>query len=138
MKKNKILILFLALSGLAVYFVSKNSVLIGICNTLDYICRTRLDALEKTFFFFFFLFFFSLLTYKLPERIFLSWWQFVRIGAPVALALSFLINLELHHSPTGEFQNILDAPALWLLYILFSIGSIISIFVGWRKGSDSK
>ena len=131
MKKNKILVF--GLSGILVYFLAKNSVLLGICNSLDYTCRNQLDSLEKTFFFFFFFFFFSVITYKLPERVFLSWWKFARITAPVVLILAFLINLELHHTPGGDLQHIFDAPALWLLYIIFSLGSIIQIYRGWRE-----
>jgi hypothetical protein len=131
--KNIVLIISLVGSMLAYMLFELR--IIKIC---DFFCEPSFGNYHRTFIFFHFLLFFSLATYKLPERIFTSWWQLARIGAPVVLALSFLINIELHHSPAGEFQNMFDAPALWFLYILFSIGSIISIFVGWRKGSDSK
>jgi len=134
MKKNKIIISLLGFFGIIAYFISKNSVLIGLCKSLDYTCRTWLDSLEKTFFFFFFFLLFFLITYKLPKKIFISWSKFALVATPIVLGISLYINLELHHSPSGDWQNIFDAPALWLLYILFSIGSLVAIYVGWRKG----
>jgi len=127
-KKNLVLLFSFLLSYLA--FAIFQSKTIEVC---DIYCGKSLGEFHNVFLFFPFLLFFSLLTYKLPERVFQSWWRFARIGAPIVLALAFLINLELHHSPGGDLQHIFDAPALWLLYILFSLGSLISIFVGWRK-----
>jgi hypothetical protein len=127
-RKNVILIFTVVFSYLA--FAIFQSKTIDVC---DIYCGDGLGQFQNVFIFFPFVLFFSLLTYKLPERVFLNWWKFARISAPVVLILSFLINLELHHSPAGEFQNMFDAPALWLMYILFSAGSMISIFVGWSK-----
>jgi len=134
MKKNKKIILLLSFFGIIAYFISKNSVLIGLCKSLDYTCRTWFDSLEKTFFFFFFLLLFFLVTNKLPEKIFQSWSKFALVATPIVLGISLYINLGLHHNPKGSWQNIFDAPALWLLYILFSMGSLVAIYVGWRKG----
>jgi len=127
--KNIVLLFSFFFSYLAyAIFQSKT---IDVC---DIYCGNTLGEFHNVFLFFPFLLLFSLVTYKLPEKIFLSWWRFARICAPLVLIMAFLINLELHHSPSGDWQNIFDAPALWLLYILFSIGSLVAIYVGWRKG----
>jgi hypothetical protein len=132
-KSKRVFILLISIFGIIAYIIFRNSVSLDICNSLDYACRTSLDSFEKAFLFFPFLLFFSLLTYKLPETIFRSWYRYVSVVAPIVLAISLFINLGLHHDPNGAWQNIFDSTALWALYILFSIGSIIAIWIGWRK-----
>lgn len=100
----------------------------------DIYCGDALGEYHNVFLFMPFVFVFSLATYFASEQIFQGWWRFARVAAPVVLALSFLINLELHHNPAGEMQNIFDAPVLWTLYILFSIGSAVAIYRGYRQG----
>lgn len=132
--KNKKVALGVSVLGLSAYLLSKYSVSVGLCTELDYICRSQFDSFEQTLFFFYFSLFFSLLTYFSPEKVFQSWWRFARITAPVILILVFIINLELHHDPAGEMQNIFDAPALWAMYIFFTLGSVVSVVIGWQKG----
>lgn len=127
--KNIILVTTLVGSYLAyVLFYSKS---IDIC---DIYCNQTLGQYHNVLLFFPFVLLFSLVTYKMPETAFTSWWRFTRIAAPVVLVLAFVINLELHHNPSGEMQNIFDAPALWALYIAFSIGSVVAIYRGYRRG----
>lgn len=85
--------------------------------------------------FFPFILFFSLLTYKLPSHYWRRWWRFARIAIPVIFALSILINLRLHHTPSGglmDFDNILDVPAHIVMYSIFVIGSIWQLYKAWR------
>lgn len=103
-------------------------------NICDIYCSEATGHYHRSFIFFYFILFFSLATYFTPERIFQSWWRFTRIAAPIVLILAFVINLELHHNPAGEMQNIFDAPALWVLYVIFSIGSLVAIYRGYRRG----
>lgn len=77
--------------------------------------------------------FFSIITYKMPERIFRAWWGFARIAVPVILFLTVVINLKLHHSP-GGWMNMdadVDRAAFLLMYIVFVIGSLIQIARGY-------
>lgn len=133
LKKKRTLLLG-SLLGIFSYFIFRNSVATGICDSLEYSCRTLLDSLERTFFFFFFLLFFSLLTFKLPEVISRTWIKYALVASPIVLLISLYINLGLHHDPAGDWQNIFDSTALWALYILFSLGSLIAMWLGWRKG----
>lgn len=75
----------------------------------------------------------------LPERISKSWWKFARIAIPVIFVISTLINLQLHHSPSGgvmDLDEIFDLPALVFMYIVFIVGSCVQIWRGYRKGSS--
>lgn len=83
--------------------------------------------------FIFFIFIFSFISYLAPERVLVSWWKFARIAIPAVFIFSLIINLELHHSPSGQMQGVLDAPALGMLYLIFTIGSLIQIWRGWRS-----
>jgi hypothetical protein len=76
---------------------------------------------------------FILFTYFAPDHIFQYWWKFARIGIPVAFILSLLINLEVHHSPGGQWEDIFDIPALILIYGAFTLGSIWQIWKGFRQ-----
>lgn len=98
----------------------------------DLYCGKNLGEYHNVVLFFPFILVFSLVTYKLPGEVFRAWWKFTRVVAPIIFLLSFLINLNLHHNPAGEFQNIFDAPALVFLYSIFTIGSIIAIVRGYH------
>ncbi len=76
------------------------------------ICFENAGFIQGVILFFPVLLFFSLLTYKLPERIFKAWWVFAKYAIPVVIAISIYINLGLHHSPVGMWQDILDIPML--------------------------
>jgi hypothetical protein len=80
-----------------------------------------------------FILFFSLVTYFAPERVFQSWWKFARIAIPLIFIPVLLINLEVHHSKNGQWQDIFDLQILILLYSIFTIGSIWAIWKRWRS-----
>jgi hypothetical protein len=126
----KNIIFVTSLLGSVLAFLLFESHSINIC---DIYCDQSLNYYHRSFIFFYFLFFFSLLTYKLPETISRTWMKYAIFATPVVLVISLYINLELHHDPKGAWQGIFDSTALWILYILFSLGSLISIIIGWRK-----
>ncbi len=126
--KKNIILLISFLGSLLAFAIFE----LRIINVCDVFCDPSLNYYHRSFIFFYFLLFFSLLTYKLPERIFRSWWRYARIAAPIVLVISLYINLELHHDPKGAWQNIFDSTALWFLYIIFSVGSLIQVYRGWR------
>lgn len=132
MKKNKVI---LAASSIGVFtsLISKYSVLLNICGKSDYSCRENLDNIEHSTYIFFPIFVFSLITYFAPERVFASWWKFARIAIPAILIPVLLINLEVHHNPNGDWQDIFDVQILALLYSIFTIGSAWQIWKGWRS-----
>lgn len=66
-------------------------------------------------------------------QVFTAWWRFAKYAIPTVLLLSTVINLELHHSPAGQMQGMFDAPALGLLYFIFTIGSIIQVVRAYRN-----
>lgn len=105
----------------------------NIVEICDIYCSEATGHYHRTFIFFYFLLFFSLITYFAPEKVFQNWWRFARIAVPVVLILAFIINLELHHNPNGQMQNMFDAPALGMLYLIFTIGSVVQIIRGYRQ-----
>lgn len=130
MSKKTILTLSFVLS-LTVFLFEKISQL-SFCYS-NYSCFDLLINIGESFLFFSLVFFFSLITYFAPERVFQSWWKFARIAIPVIFLISLAINLEIHHDPQGELQDMYDIPALILLYSIFTIGSIWQIWKGWRR-----
>lgn len=130
---TKNVVLFGSIIGTLLMLAARNSVDIGLCGVSDFDCRTMLDNIEHATYIFPLILLFSLITYKLPETAFTTWWKFARIAAPIVIVLGFVINLGLHHDPAGEFQNIFDIPALILLYSVFIIGSAIQIYRGYRR-----
>lgn len=127
-KKNVVLLVSILFSSIAyVVFGSKS------LDPCVVYCNQSLGEWWNLFLFFPFLLFFSILTYKLPETISRAWIKYALFATPIVLAISLYINLELHHDPKGAWQGIFDSTALWILYILFSLGSLISMTIGWRK-----
>jgi hypothetical protein len=127
MKKKIILFTSLAL-------VIMFSILILFVDILNYdFCSRDCINIGESFFFFPLVFFFSLITYFTPDRIFQSWWKFARIAIPLIFTPILLINLEVHHSKNGQWQDIFDLQILILLYSIFTIGSIWAIWKGWRS-----
>jgi len=95
----------------------------------------NLEFIHNLFLFFPLILFFSLLTYKMPQRVFETWWRFARVAIPTIFFLSALVNLRLHHSPGGLFNmdNLFDLPILITLYAVFVIGSTVSIARGYKQ-----
>ncbi len=96
----------------------------------------KYDATQIVFnmsIFFIPVFIFSLITYFAPERVFASWWKFARIAIPAIFIPVLLINMEVHHNPNGDWQDIFDLQALILLYSIFILGSAWQIWKGWRN-----
>ncbi len=114
-------------------WVGRKAVLLGICEATDYSCRVTFDLSERILMFAPFVLFFSILTYKMSEQVFTAWWKFAKYAIPTVLLLSTVINLELHHSPAGQMQGMFDAPALGLLYFIFTFGSIIQVVRAYRN-----
>ncbi len=127
--------LLLSILGVALMWLARNSVTLNICNQLDYTCRDNLDKVENILYFAPIALFFSLLTYKMPDRVFAAWWKFARIAVPIILFISWLISLELHHNPGGFFNmdNNFDILGLMLMYTIFIVGSVIQIYRGYRQ-----
>lgn len=128
MKKK--IILSISIFGSIVAYSLFHTRELSICNIY---CGDAIDKYQNLFLFFPFIFLFSLITYFAPERVFTAWWKFARISILIIFILSLAINLELHHDPQGELQNMFDIPALILLYSIFCLGSIIQIYRGWRQ-----
>ena len=133
--KRSFLIFCLALLGTVFMLVAEHSVNLDLCSAADLGCRESWNYFEKSFKFFPFLLFFSLLMIFLPRSVFTKWFKFSCISAPIILALSLLINLELHHQHGGFFNtsNMLDVPLLTTSYVFYVIGSIVAIYRGYKQ-----
>ncbi len=131
MKKN--IVSAISFCGLVMLFIANNSVRLQICSKSNYSCRTNWDTLEQSMYFFVPTFLFSLITYFAPERVFISWWKFARIGIPVVFAGSLIVNLGLLHGRNDVLPALTDIPALILIYGTFILGSVWQIWKGWKK-----
>lgn len=132
MKKVVFLTSLIATGAMMIF---RNSIELGICSNRDYDCIVTIDTFETSLYIFVFVLFFSVITYKAPSRIFSAWWSFVRFALPVILFLTILINLKLHHSPGGwgNMDYEIDMAAFGLMYLIFTLGSLIQIIRGYRR-----
>ena len=124
--------LLISVLGSTASLISKNSVLLGICDDDAYGCRTNLNYIEHISYFFVLVFLFSLITYFTPARTFQSWWKFARIAIPVCFILSAIILYDASKS-TDFFDKVIYMPALTLIYGVFTIGSTWQIWKGFRQ-----
>lgn len=127
------IILFVSLLASVGMMVAREGVLLGLCDSVDFSCRSAFDLAERILLFGPFILFFSILTNLMPPKVFVEWWKFAKYSIPTILLLSVAINLELHHSPAGQWQGMFDAPALVLLYLIFTVGSVVQIIRGYRQ-----
>ncbi|PIW97052.1 hypothetical protein COZ82_01660 [Candidatus Kaiserbacteria bacterium CG_4_8_14_3_um_filter_38_9] len=136
MKNKKNILLAFSILLFLFFFLFKNSVNLDLCQQSDYICRAYFNKLERFISPSILLLFFSFLTYKLPNRVFTYWWKFARLAIPAVFFLVILINLRLHHTPGGwmNLDNEIDLLMIYLIYGLFTLGSVIQIVRGfWSK-----
>lgn len=76
-----------------------------------------------------------------PNTAFQAWARFSNLTVPVVLLLTFIINLNLHHT-SGGFMNMdadIDLLFVLFLYVVFIIGSFVQIIRGsMTKKPNSK
>jgi|GEM_PF-1048932 len=76
---------------------------------------------------------FSIITYKMKEEIFQSWWSFARWFVPVIIAVAFFFeNAGGGGGFLGPDQSFM-AFTLGLLYVIFVFVSIIKIVLAYRR-----
>jgi hypothetical protein len=132
MKNRKYLLLGISFIGSCLLVLIKYAELVYVFRNI--LGREYLEVFFNTLVFFPFVLFFSLLTYKMPNRVFSFWWKFARYAIPVVLGLVILVNLRLHHT-TGGFFNVdtaIDSLLVVILYGLFILGSVVSVVWGYR------
>lgn len=94
-----------------------------------------LEVIFNTLTFFPLILLFSLVTVSLPKTTFIAWWKFARFALPLSLGLIVLINLRLHHNPGGwmNLDSAIDFFLVSIIYGIFSIGSAIAIYRGYKQ-----
>jgi hypothetical protein len=82
--------------------------------------------------------FFSLLTFKLPDRMYQSWVDFAQLAIPLACFTIMLISLGFFHQPTPgsggwlpSLNQIVNVLFIILTLFLFTLGSLIQIYRGY-------
>ena len=81
------------------------------------------------------IFIFSLITYKMREEVFQSWWRFVRWFAPVIILVTFLINSQRQSGGmgiSGAIRSSFNLFIIGIFYAIFIITSTIKIILTYR------
>jgi hypothetical protein len=104
----------------------------------DLVGWQSLDRIFKLLLVFPCVLFFSLVTFKLPDRIYRSWLHFAQIAIPLTLLILLGISLGvLHSSAAGSFgwgsifNRLVDGLFITILLFLFTLGSSIQIYRGY-------
>ena len=133
--KNKILTFFVAGSLLLV--IMNTDIFREFFN--DYIYKSFLsDYIKLTIgilLFFPLFLFFSIVIFKAPDKVFISWWKFARYAVPIVFILSVPVSLGLFHTPGGflNMDDLTDIVLLASIGLFFIIGSVIQIIRGYRQ-----
>jgi hypothetical protein len=133
MKNKKHFLLSLGLVGSTLLILIKyTEYIVFLRNILG---RQYVEVFFNTLTFFPFILFFSLLTYKMPDRVFSFWWKFARYTIPVILGLVIVVNLRLHHTAGGLFNldTAIDSLIIAILYGFFTLVSVGSIVWSYRS-----
>lgn len=131
MSKNKIIFLSV-LVGTFIAIMLFNSRSLGLCNIY---CGSAIGKYQDIFLIFPIILLFSVATLFTREAVFQAWWSFARVAIPAILLISFVISLELHHSPGGWFNtdNEVDIVMTAGMYVLFILGSVWQMYRGFRE-----
>lgn len=81
------------------------------------------------------IFIFSLITYKMRQEVFQSWWRFVRWFAPVIILVTFLINSQRQSGGmgiSGAIRSSFNLFIIGIFYAIFIITSTIKIILTYR------
>ena len=117
-----------------VYFIGI-FVLDSICHSSW--CRIQDDDFLGWIFFLFLpflpIFFFSLLTYRMRDEVFFSWWKFAFWFAPFIAIMTYFLYRKGTSGGNSLTQGIFEAVVLWVLYGIFIFVSLIKIFFAWRR-----
>lgn len=73
------------------------------------------------------LFILSLITYKMKEEVFRTWWNFARWWVPVIIIATLLLENAGGGGGWGISSGIFEFAVLWLLYIIFIVTSLVKI-----------
>lgn len=106
----------------------------------DVLGRQYLEMISNFLVFFPSVLFFVLLTYKMPDRVFRSWWEYAKIAIPVTFITSLLISLDVFHSGTPggngwlpSLDQVINLFFIILTIFLFTLGSLIQIYRGYIR-----
>ncbi len=137
----KKVVLFSSITLVVLLMIMRESlnVLVG-CDS-NMFCYRYFELIHNVLLFTPIILFFSLLTYQLKDAVFNAWWVFARYATPLAFALLIIINSKVLHPSTAGSMGMgdivlhaYDMIATISVFILFSVGSLIQIFRGYRKG----
>jgi len=131
-KKN---VLWIGVIGVGLFFIAMFPVNLGICEKSAYDCRKISDSMQMILSIFSLVFIFSLITYKMHEEVFQSWWRFARWFAPVIMLVTFLINSQRQGGGMGISGVISSSFNLFIIgifYAIFIITSTIKIILTYR------
>ena len=81
------------------------------------------------------IFIFSLITYKMRQEVFQSWWRFARWFAPVIILVTFLINSQRQSGGmgiSGAIRSSFNLFIIGIFYAIFIITSMIKIILTYR------
>ena len=139
MKFNTFIIISSLFSSIF-FFLGSYSIELGLCADTAYECRAVYNDLAKISTFFFLILFFSTLTYFLPKLVFTTWWKFASVSIPVVFILLSVVHLGLLQTDNygsfglgSLFNNMTEQLFTYLLLTIFSIGSLIQIYRGYRN-----
>jgi hypothetical protein len=106
-------------------------------NCISYQCKDSSDGILLAVFISSLICFLITLALKfLPKNSYRSWWSFAKYAIPIVFVLSTFISAGFHHNPDGKWQDIFDIPALFTIYGIFIIGSLIQISRGYFSKSN--
>ena len=82
------------------------------------------------------MFVFSVITYRMKDEVFQSWWTFARWFVPIIIIVTFLLNMQSSGGGLGiggAVSGAFDFLIISVLYLTFIVTSLVKIFLAYRK-----
>lgn len=105
--------------------------IIDLCQPGQRSCNYWFGVWYRISFFFPVLLFFSLISYKLPDRVFNAWWAFARWGIPLTFICLTIISSEIFVDKTHDgfmsFRELFRIGGMAVVGVVFIIISLVQM-----------
>jgi hypothetical protein len=129
----KLVVLVVSIVGSSLILLRGNPVDLQLCEAVDTSCTLFYSNVWKISIFFPFVLFFSIITYRLPVRVFNYWYTFLLGWGSLTLLVTTVVYVGYFGFNNDVFTLGIGRLLTYTMYTIFVIGSIVSIVRGYNS-----
>jgi|AntAceMinimDraft_11_1070367.scaffolds.fasta_scaffold07367_4 hypothetical protein len=134
----KLVVLVVSVIGSGLILLRGSTIDPQLCEAFDRSCPLFFSNIWRVSFFFPLVLLFSLMTYRLPIRIFRIWFNFLLGWGSLTLLLTTIIHMGYFGFQDDVYVRAIGMLLIYTMYTIFILGSIISIVRGYNSNRSLK